>query len=378
MMAAPAQPGLPLPPMPRDEVVAAWLRAVLAGPGRPAATELVRALEAHAGLHARWHLRPAMETACAGAPTRDARAWLRDMLDSGALDAALHGAPGADQAAASAVDALLRAGVACRSSAAFREMVAFMGRFRAYSPYNNMLVRVQDPACSFYATQKDWLARFGRTPREDARPMLILAPMGPVLPVFSLDSTEGRDVPHHLLEFAAMDGPFQDRWAANLAAGAAALRIQVLHKPLSSTLGGYATTHRGAGAWLMRVAVHDGLEPAARFGVLCHELAHVLLGHLGGAPGARWPARGGLGKAAVEIEAEAVAHIVTARLGLAGRSAAYLAAYTPAAVEDGAVPPGVSLDTVAKVAGQIEAMALRAPKAKAAKKPRARAPGRAA
>ena len=55
-------------------------------------------------------------------------------------------------------------------------MIEFMGQFRNYAPYNNMLVRIQNPTCRFYATAKDWAERFGRMVKEDARPMLILRP----------------------------------------------------------------------------------------------------------------------------------------------------------------------------------------------------------
>ena len=86
-----------------------------------------------------------------------------------------------DPFVASTIDALLRRSGALRETAKFREMVAFMAKFRRYSPYNNMLVRTQNPACSFYATQTDWEHRFKRALKEDARPMLILAPMHPVM-----------------------------------------------------------------------------------------------------------------------------------------------------------------------------------------------------
>jgi len=56
---------------------------------------------------------------------------------------------------------------------------------------------------------------------------------------------------------------------------------------------------------------------------------------------------------AVEIEAEAVAFIVTTRVGLTGPSAAYVSSYLKA--EDH-LPPSVSLDLVAKVASRIEEM----------------------
>ena len=51
-----------------------------------------------------------------------------------------------------AVIALLRQSAAYRGSKEFQEMVGFMGSFRDYAPFNNMLVRIQNPSCSFYAT----------------------------------------------------------------------------------------------------------------------------------------------------------------------------------------------------------------------------------
>jgi hypothetical protein len=85
-------------------------------------------------------------------------------------------------------------------------MVGFMGSFRDYAPFNNMLVRIQNPSCSFYATETDWSRRFERHIKEDARPMLILAPMHPVMLVYDLDQTHGKDLPAELSRFARFEG----------------------------------------------------------------------------------------------------------------------------------------------------------------------------
>jgi hypothetical protein len=61
-----------------------------------------------------------------------------------------------------------------RSSEAFKEMVAFMGGFRDYAPYNVMLVRLQNRSCGFFAPAPDWWKRHQRCLIDDARPMLIL------------------------------------------------------------------------------------------------------------------------------------------------------------------------------------------------------------
>lgn len=361
-----------MPRNPRAENVAAWLHAMFASGRRPSAAELVRELKEGLGPLALGYLTQVLaEATKPGDAAFNAldRDYARMLLDDDSLEKALHGEVKPDPLIESTIDGLMQRSALYRSTEAFREMVAFMGRFRRYSPYNNMLVRLQNPSCSFYATEKVWITKLKRSVKEDARPMLILAPKHPVMLVYALDDTEGPDPPQHLREFAQFRGRFEPELLKRLLANATGHRIRVDFKPLSSTHGGFATLHQGAAGWKMRIAVHDGLDPPSRFGVLCHELAHVLLGHLGGDPDGWWPARAGLDHRTVEIEAEAVAHIVAERFGLAGSSVGYLSAYT----EDGAVPPTVSMDFIAKVAGHLEEMAR---KDLPPRRPRSRQPAR--
>ena len=50
--------------------------------------------------------------------------------------------------------------------------------------------------------------------------------------------------------------------------------------------------------------------------MLCHELGHIYLGHLGADKDGWWPYRVNLPQAVTEMEAEAVAYIVCRRAGL--------------------------------------------------------------
>jgi hypothetical protein len=130
-------------------------------------------------------------------------------------------------------------------------------------------------------------------------------------------------------------------------------RIRIDFKNISSTNAGCATAANPKTGEKMRIAIHADLKAPSQFGVLCHEMAHILLGHLGSDEDHWWPSRSHLGRAAIEIEAEATAYIVTQRLGLDGASAAYVSRYLESEAD---VPPGVSFDTIAKVASQIEKM----------------------
>jgi len=171
--------------------------------------------------------------------------------------------------------------------------------------------------------------------------------------VYDLDQVHGGWTPAELEEFARFEGEPRQGSLQHLIENAATRdRIRVDSKTLSSTLAGFATIARGDAQWKMRIALHQGLDEASKVGVLCHELAHIYLGHLGADADRWWPARTGISRRCMEIEAESVAYLVTARMGLNGSSGAYVSRYLP---KDG-LPAGVSIDVIAKVAGRIEEM----------------------
>ena len=337
-----------------SKAVEAFVRDVIASASRPSPAELVSKLDKEIEPKARWDLERLIQIVAADQKiSRADRDYLTSLLTDDNLAKALRGEGTPEPKKTSTIDELFQHSRLYRNSDEFNELVRFMGRFRDYAPYNNMLVRIQNPSCSFYARAQDWRDRFDRYLKEDARPMLILAPMHPVMLVYDLDQTEGPDLPKELQDFAKFEGKWDPIWLSNAIENAAGHRIRVDVKSLSSTNGGFATLAAGAGEWKMRIAIHEGLDGPSGFGVLCHELAHILLGHLGTDWDQWWPGRLNLDRRTVEIEAEAVAHIVTNHLGLKGSSAAYVSRH----LKGGEVPTSVSVDYIAKVAGHIERMA---------------------
>ncbi|MFN7542095.1 MAG: hypothetical protein ACK5TN_04810 [Acidobacteriota bacterium] len=338
-----------------ERQIEAAIHDILFSNRHPSAWELVEQIEAAFGWQSRWMIKDAAKALTKdGSLPRSCRQYLDSLLEGDELDQALAGAESPRKEVQSGIDSLVRQSVAYRSSGAFQEMIGFMGRFKDYAPYNNMLVRIQNPSCSFFATESDWFRRFERRLKEDARPMLILAPMHPVLLVYELDQTEGPDLPEELSKFATFAGDWKNEYLEKTIENASKRdRIRIDVKRLSSTNAGFATIARGDSEFKMRIAVHEELDAASRYGVVCHELAHIYLGHLGCDKDYWWPSRTNLSHQTVEIEAEAVAFVVTARLGLQGASAQYVSRYLP----NGSIPPSVSLDLIAKVAGRLEQMA---------------------
>lgn len=320
---------------------------------RPSAWEVLDEIEKEIGFSGRFQVEPALESILSEREgTAEERAFVEGLLRSDDLYVALHGDAPPRQEAESTIDALFHASKVYGDSGKFQEAVSFMSKFKKYSAYNNLLVWLQNPACEFYATQKDWLDRFSRRPKSDARPRIILAPMHPVLLVYDLEQTEGPPIPSHLTDFAKLEGAWNGTWWRLCTDNAGKDEIQVVIQALSSQLAGYAR-RSPVDAPKMFVVINAEHSEPSRFGTLCHELAHIYLGHLGSDEDYWWPSRSGISGHAMEVEAEAATHVVTSRLGLTGTSAQYVSTH----LERGQVPAGVSLDLIAKVAGRIETMA---------------------
>ncbi len=171
------------------------LLSLLAKPLQPSARELLLTIERQLGVKARWEVNAAMQALIdERATSQSIRAFFRSLLESGDMEAALRGEGAPDREFVSSIDSLLQQSREYRGSDKFAEMIAFMGKFREYAPFNNMLVRLQNPACSFFATESHWRKKFRASLKDDARPMLILAPMRPVMLVYDLDQVIGAPV----------------------------------------------------------------------------------------------------------------------------------------------------------------------------------------
>lgn len=240
----------------------------------------------------------------------------------------------ADEANARAlIDQLIAQTELYATSAAFEELLAFVVRLRAFAPFNAMLLHIQKPGLTHAATAADWLARFGRKPKADARPLVVLRAMGPVDFVFDVQDTEGPELPSAAFTFPVLDNLTPARFSEMLAearrqmfelkfidAGdAVAGRVELVTR---------ATTKSGKNVY--RIVVNQKHTPQIQFVTLAHELAHIFLGHLGEDRGRRVTARVGLAHPKEEVEAETVAWIVAHRNGLKPRSESYLDSYKAA------------------------------------------------
>jgi hypothetical protein len=259
------------------------------------------------------------------------------------------------------------------SSAAYFELMRFVGQFRFYSPFNATLIHTQMPGAHFVCTALRWQRDYHREIKIGARPIVILQPMGPVLFVFDVSDTaplpNARSLPPKVVDpFQVRNGEIGGQLALTIenakrdgvrvservdgsqragsiqwAAAGQHLEFTIVKKPMPKTMQ--------IPVWfeLLLNSIHSA---EARYGTLVHELAHLYCGHLGTPNDRWWPDRQNLSPAVREFEAESVSYLVCTRLGIDTASDEYLAAY----VRKCPATPPISLDRVMKSVRLLEKM----------------------
>lgn len=264
-----------------------------------------------------------------------------------------------------------------RSSKSYRELMDFISRFRFYAPYNAMLLHVQLPGAQFVAPATRWINQYGRVLKVDARPLVILQPMGPVMFVFDVSDTAPGPKTFHLPKavtnpFEGLSGhvgPSYERTIENAKRDG----VMITEKKEGSQSAGSISCPCGKGCQTMpfqngtdskrnpiyvtipiryNIFLNASMSREAKYSTFVHELAHLYCGHIGTPNVKWWPDRIGLNENVREFEAESVAYLVCARQGIKTPSDSYLSDYMSKNNE----LPNISLECVLKAAGLIETM----------------------
>jgi hypothetical protein len=253
------------------------------------------------------------------------------------------------------LDQLLADSTLYRKGADYQNLLNFVVRLRNFAPFNALLLHIQKPGLYHAASARDWRENFNRTIKEDARPLLILWPFGPVALVYDVMDTAGDPLPMGVSAFEAtgvIDQVALDRFAqltgkknivwnkvdmGDLKAGS----IRVVSRPAKP---GEASSYR--------MTVNQNHNPNVQFATLAHELAHLFLGHLGQDKNLSIPIRPTQTHKQQELEAESTAYIVCTRNGVENQSASYLKNY----VEQDTTTEQLDLYQIMRAAGQVETL----------------------
>jgi len=202
----------------------------------------------------------------------------------------------------------------------------FIIRFGCYSAFNGFLLYLQNPAATRVATARAWSRKYNRTLKPDARPLIILAPMKPVIFVFDVADTIGKSLPdkgHELIVKPSRLEKLYQNSIHNCALQAIAVREVDTQQPGAESASRITSVLRRSHAELQLekdkrylVLLDKSRRLEDQYAVLARELGHIFCGHLGIDRLAWWPERKGLTLEGEELEAACVASLVCRRLGL--------------------------------------------------------------
>lgn len=266
------------------------------------------------------------------------------------------------------IDELFHRSKKYKGSKEFFHFFNFIASFKHYSRFNTMLVYLQDASVTFFGGANFWQTKFNRYVKEDARPYLILQPFSPVMLVYDIFQTEGKETPQEFLEKGLGTKPFEVKGRINplildeAIAIAKSWGIKISFKPLSFFNAGYVTTiFKG----YLEIALKSGMTYEENLAVLIHELGHLLLGHTGHAALRQMTKEGKvkemklikrqLSRTGEELEAETISFLICKKLGLETRAAEYLAGY----INSDKDLDEFSHELVIKIADKIEEMFLK-------------------
>lgn len=244
-----------------------------------------------------------------------------------------------------------------KNSSTYFRYLQFIARFKKYSIFNTSLVFAQKPTVGYFATPGHWEREFNRKVKDDARPLVMLQPKGPVMFAYDIEDTIGDNeiIPEKLLAPYKTIGELEDHHFQNLKLSLQNCYIKLVWETDSVIKAGKITRRfdptypNRPNISITLNKVHDA---NTNFVTLIHEIAHLFLGHLGNYDYALWPSRQNLPLSTREFEAESVAYVLAGRLNLKTLSNQYLAGY----MVDNKTIPAIDVRQIGKVVEWIEQM----------------------
>jgi hypothetical protein len=237
----------------------------------------------------------------------------------------------------------------------YKNLLDFVVRLRNFAPFNAMLLHVQKPGLNYAASARDWRNRFGRLPKEGARPLLILRPFGPVALVYDVMDTEGDSLPEDVSSFFAQ-GEIDEITLRSFVLLLKKKNIEWCWVDAGDRMAGsIRVTQRAFSdkeATQYRIHINRNHDPAVQFSTLAHELGHLFLGHLGSDRKLNVPKRPALGYQQKELEAESVTYLVCERNGVKSKSQIYLSNIVSAKMK----VDQIDIYQIMRAAGQVESL----------------------
>lgn len=274
----------------------------------------------------------------------------------------------ATQDTASRLDVLFQNVKSFRSTVYFKDLLKVCKQFKHLAPYNAMLVYMQRPGAQYVLNENDWKYKFDRGIKNNARPIIILIPFGPVDYMFEISDTypltdNAPDTEKILKELSE---PFRTSDNVNNNIIAQMTRCCAFNgifvKPFEAG-DSFAGQIQHSGSDKEDITIHFGIKDkdkllwkssfllnynsksksGEQLATIAHELGHLFCYHLSAPQGwKQWKVRN-LSHEAEEFEAESVSWLVCDRLEIETPSDSYLHDYLD---NNGEIPFEVSIERI--------------------------------
>jgi hypothetical protein len=261
------------------------------------------------------------------------------------------------------VSTLLQESKLYRTGKDFKQLLDFVIRLPNFAPFNAFLLQLQKPGLRFAASAADWQAKFNRTIKEGARPLIILWPFSPIALVYDMDDTEGDNLPESVVHAFKATGNMTAKKLQAFFTLTAKQGINVKQIEYGDAHAGHIkrpehdlTVNSQSKDKKQKpdyqVRLNKRHDANVQFATLTHELAHLFLGHMKEDKFLKIPDRGKIAHDTKELEAESVCYIVCNRNGVKPNSESYLSDYVKEGVNIGVM----DMYALFKAAGQIETL----------------------
>lgn len=253
----------------------------------------------------------------------------------------------------SSLDDLFQRSIHYKNSKNYIDALNFIVKLRDIAPYNAWLLREQNIDITYVATAYDWEKRFNRKINSKARSYVILKAFGPVAFVYDIKDTTGDELPKDLQSHFRADGILNVDLVNAILKCCQKKGIQVDYdESLRERQAGWASHSKLNNK--QHIVINAEYSPEVKFSTLCHELAHLMLGHLGVFKNCECKGRHNLSTDIAEIEAESVSWLVCKRLNISTGADNYLNNYF--GENDKEILQQISIDNILTTAGRIESM----------------------
>jgi hypothetical protein len=200
----------------------------------------------------------------------------------------------------------------------------FIVKLKNLAPFNAWLLYQQNPDVTYVATANHWAKQFNRSIKPKSRAFVIMKAFGPVDFVYDIKDTLGdEELPRDLQAPFRADGLISDEVLQSVINCCLKKDIDIQYNnTIPNRLAGWAS-HDKLNKY-SQIVLNSSHTSSVQFSTLCHELAHLMLGHCGKFINCECENRTHLRTSTKEIEAETVSWLICKRLDIETDADRYL------------------------------------------------------